>query len=66
MNNQTLTIITLILSVVLVLTIYALNKQNYRIKRLEHNNNSLLELLLLLQNGAKIEKIETGDDEDNG
>lgn len=58
MNNQTLTIITFILAIVLVITIYALNKQNYRIKRLEYNNNSLMEILLLLQDGAKIEKIE--------
>jgi hypothetical protein len=63
MNNQTLTIITFILAVVLVITIYALNKQNYRIKRLEYNNNSLMEILLLLQDGAKLERIETGDDE---
>lgn len=63
MNNQMLTIITFILAVVLVITIYALNKQNYRIKRLEYNNNSLMEILLLLQDGAKLERIETGDDE---
>lgn len=63
MTNQTLTIITFILAVVLVITIYALNKQNYRIKRLEYNNNSLMEILLLLQDGAKLERIETGDDE---
>jgi hypothetical protein len=63
MTNQTLAIITFILAVVLVITIYALNKQNYRIKRLEYNNNSLMEILLLLQDGAKLERIETGDDE---
>lgn len=63
MNNQMLTIITFILAVVLVITIYALNKQNYRIKRLEYNNNSLMEILLLLQDGGKLERIETGDDE---
>lgn len=63
MTNQTLTIITFILAVVLVITIYALNKQNYRIKRLEYNNNSLMEILLLLQDGGKLERIETGDDE---
>jgi hypothetical protein len=66
MTNQTLTIITFILAVVLVITIYALNKQNYRIKRLEYNNNSLMEILLLLQDGAKLERIETGDDENHG
>ena len=63
MSNETLTIITLILAIVLVITIYALNKQNYRIKCLEHNSNSLMEILLLLQEGAKIEKIEIEDDE---
>jgi hypothetical protein len=63
MSNETLTVITFILAIVLVIVIYALNKQKYRIQRLEYNSNALMEILLLLKDGAKIEKIEIGDDE---
>lgn len=66
MNNKSfLELIVIILIVVIVFTIYFIRKLEYRIQRLEYNNNSLMELLLLLQDGAKIERIDTGADEDN-
>ena len=63
MNNIVLTILVAILIIALGIVIYRLDKQDYRIKILEYNNNSLMEILLLLQNGAVIEKIDTGDKE---
>ena len=63
MDSILLTILVVILTVGLGVVIYRLDKQNYRIEILEYNNNSLMEILLLLQNGAVIEKIDTGDKE---
>ena len=63
MNNDIQTVIIIILMIALGIVIYFMDKLNYRIKRLEYNNNSLMEILLLLQDGAKIERIETGEDE---
>lgn len=63
MNNyKFLETIVFILIAVIVFMIYYIRKLNYRIQRLEYNNNSFMEILLLLQDGEKI-RIETGEEE---
>lgn len=49
--------------IIIFMLLYIINKLEKRIERLEFNNNSFMELLFILQNGGKIERIEKGVDE---
>lgn len=61
-SEKTLFIIFIIMFIIIFILLYMINKLEKRIETLEYNNNSFMELLFILQNGAKIEKIERGDD----
>jgi hypothetical protein len=60
MSNELLTIITLLLAVGLVSTVYVISKLNYRIKLLEMNINSLFKAVCCLNEGKKF-TVEAGE-----
>lgn len=56
----------IIFGVVLLILVYIIKKLEKRIAMLEYNNDSFMEILYLLQNGNKIEKIVRGDEFTDG
>lgn len=62
-SEKTLFIIFIIMFIIIFILLYMINKLEKRIERLECNNNSFMELLFILQNGGKIERVEKGVDE---
>ena len=61
-SEKTLFIIFIIMFIIIFMLLYIINKLEKRIERLEFNSDNFMQILMLLQNGAKIEKIERGDD----
>ena len=63
MDTNTLTIVFIIIGIIIFVLLYMINKLEKRVEMLEYNNDSFMEILYLMQQGAKIDRIEKGDGE---
>ena len=63
MSEQSFLAGIIIFGIVIIILAYKIKKLEEKIETLEYNNNSFMEILCMIKNGAKIEKVEIGDDD---
>lgn len=63
MSEQSFLAGIIIFGIVIIVLAYKIKKLEEKIETLEYNNDSFMEILLMIKNGAKIEKVEIGDDD---
>lgn len=63
MSEQSFLAGIIIFGIVIIVLAYKIKKLEEKIETLEYNNDSFMEILYMIKNGAKIEKVEIGDDD---